>query len=1016
MQMNKDKIKETLNYFYKLEFFSPYTPTGKKIYDSEKQQKEQIYYAKKKTESEYNYIYYIGDFYYENAISQIRKLTNDTYNETSSTAKSCIFGLKCDEQKQYIAGTFSICRFIYAINKILKEKKVDLSFNEEEISKIEKEIETKLITYTSLNQDTLLKIYEMVIENFPHIKEDCNPHIQVYQEKQMKKKDMEEGPSILSSFYLEDLRKIKENPSLKIQKFLSLQKEKEIEIDKNVDELKKILSPKNYPLGKWPSIYHPSLMQQVSINLFTHGKLPTNIFSVNGPPGSGKSTLVKEIIASLIVERAVKMCDYSYPDDAFTKENITESNNRYYQYFYKLDPSLAQYSILVASNNNTAVENISLELPKADPVNSKNTLTNLFDTKEIPEIYFTSLINHSKSTDKNWGYIAARLGKKENINEFLSTIWFGEDHTVPLKKFKEENPISFSTCKKQFLDKLQEVKTYQEFLESIENDVFILEQLKKDLQEIENRRLEEQITLNTIEKIYKSLKDQIEKRNHTSKKYEELLHDTKKKMSWFQKTICFLFKHSSNSLKFNEINKKIEEEQDTIYQLRLKSIPLEEQIETQKEKMDSLTQKRKELEMKKDNFEQEIKEMKEKEGITIADSTFYENISLNKDSQEACPWTNQAYDTLREELFAYALQLQKAFILNSDYFYKNIHLLVNILNGSCEANIKKQVYKEALSTLFLFVPVISTSLASVQKFLGDIGEDELSFLIIDEAGQATPASVLGVINRFRKTILLGDPFQIEPVTTIPKELYRILDHEKKVSSIFHDSTLSAQIVADYQNCYGTRKEDLWIGCPLIIHRRCIEPMFSIANEIAYNKKMICSTIDKSEKINLSMKKSCWLDIGGNEFIKGNHFIQEQANKLLELVINAIKENGNKLPDLYIITPFKTVAEKTNEFLLKELNKLKLNYTLKEIDNWLTKSCGTIHTFQGKEANEVIIILGCDKNSKSAVSWASRTPNILNVAVSRAKYRITIIGDKDLWNVPYFNTAYSLLKKHNSNSL
>lgn len=45
--MNQNKIKETLNYFYKLEFFFPYTPTGDNIYDSEKQQNEQISFAQK---------------------------------------------------------------------------------------------------------------------------------------------------------------------------------------------------------------------------------------------------------------------------------------------------------------------------------------------------------------------------------------------------------------------------------------------------------------------------------------------------------------------------------------------------------------------------------------------------------------------------------------------------------------------------------------------------------------------------------------------------------------------------------------------------------------------------------------------------------------------------------------------------------------------------------------------------------------------------------------------------------
>ena len=93
--------------------------------------------------------------------------------------------------------------------------------------------------------------------------------------------------------------------------------------------------------------------------------------------------------------------------------------------------------------------------------------------------------------------------------------------------------------------------------------------------------------------------------------------------------------------------------------------------------------------------------------------------------------------------------------------------------------------------------------------------------------------------------------------------------------------------------------------------------------------------------------------------------------------------------------------------------MHLNNSKEEIKLWLDNNCGTIHTFQGKEADEVIITLGCDKKNKKAVTWASKKPNILNVAVSRAKYRITIIGDKDLWNVPYFNTAYYLLEKDKS---
>mgnify|MGYP000874971883 CR=1 FL=1 len=56
------------------------------------------------------------------------------------------------------------------------------------------------------------------------------------------------------------------------------------------------------------------------------------------------------------------------------------------------------------------------------------------------------------------------------------------------------------------------------------------------------------------------------------------------------------------------------------------------------------------------------------------------------------------------------------------------------------------------------------------------------------------------------------------------------------------------------------------------------------------------------------------------------------------------------------------------------------------------------------------MLGCDRKSGAgAADWAGKEPNILNVAVTRAKYRIAIIGDSELWGeIPNFNFAYKIL--------
>lgn len=67
----------------------------------------------------------------------------------------------------------------------------------------------------------------------------------------------------------------------------------------------------------------------------------------------------------------------------------------------------------------------------------------------------------------------------------------------------------------------------------------------------------------------------------------------------------------------------------------------------------------------------------------------------------------------------------------------------------------------------------------------------------------------------------------------------------------------------------------------------------------------------------------------------------------------------------------------------------------DVGKWADECCGTVHKFQGKEAKEVIFLLGCDKTENGAVQWVNT--NIINVAATRAKFRFYVIGDYEVWS-------------------
>ena len=407
---------------------------------------------------------------------------------------------------------------------------------------------------------------------------------------------------------------------------------------------------------------------------------------------------------------------------------------------------------------------------------------------------------------------------------------------------------------------------------------------------------------------------------------------------------------------------------------------------------------------------------------------FYSDIINNEKTQESCPWGIEEFNKLREELFACSLSLIEAYIVNSKGIKANLKLLKLLLNGEnlgYSIEERKNVIKECFHTLNLLIPVLSTTFASVSRAFKDFEENELGIVIIDEAGQATPFSAMGLLYRANRCIIVGDPLQVEPVMTVTSTLIRAIANKYELNKLekefniagkifnYTSPSLSIQTLADYTNLYYGKIGETEVGCPLVVHRRCLSPMFDISNRISYDDRMINKCMPDKVKVNYVLEKNEFIDIKGQEVGNGDHYVKKQGEKIIEIIKDCIENREidvfENSKHLYVISPFTTVING----LKNDIKKAFKDGNKEAVNNWCNTCLGTVHKFQGKEANSVILLLGCDNNSKSSAQWAAQAANILNVAATRAKKRFSIIGDLELWGkLNFFKDAKEVLDKFN----
>jgi len=1086
---DKERILAILNSWHKIEFFIPYDLDGNVIQDTHLYKKanwlhedalrqgERIFSFPNCSDGKVpKYSLYLGVFD-KNELAPIcdgalglDSVPDDTYENKERgdlEGPTCFARLKLNEFGEPLYDEISISTLPWALGTVQRSGLEGLNANDfalaqgrlvERLHNLANQRETTEAPLPLMAED-IFALCDLFYDWAQFTPENTiAPAVIQWQESYRKSSETEENDTpdddrdgddptepevdILNSFFIRDIeRAMREAQAGRISRslyeFLTPRNPSErvdIYSKKGTDVLQQKLHPEMFNHGHWPDTpeHLMSLMQQFAINMAFEANEESGIFSVNGPPGTGKTTLLRDIIAENVVRRANVLASYKNAASAFTgrkkiplgKEILART----------LRPELTGFEMVVASSNNAAVNNISKELPKVTSLGDcwrEQTYIQPTAQKiatKNKENRFTPL----SPVESQWGLVACALGNYANRKKFNEGFAFYPDkhnkapaHELGLFSIydwiKQYSGPTFDEARNDFISKQKGVDDELEKRAAFAN---LVEELTDQTEETYTATASQEV--DHFRQDLTRIKQDIADSDKYAAKIRNDIHQVdndwhtleQQRPGWFSR----LFRLPStreylSAVRALKSNRKRLEADIKAVQSRLDVLRDQRSYTNDQhhEASRRLARRRQEWLEKQEKF------YDFKKSFTGIDIPRTPDELETDEFQIRGLWNDKRLSILRTELFCAALSLHEAWLAEvgrskndggTDGFGGNIMAISIYLEG--HARLEQEDALTIWQSLFMIVPVVSTTFASFANQFKDIGPNSLGWLFIDEAGQAVPQAAVGALWRAKNAVVVGDPLQIEPVFTVPANLIRSISSLSSYTNKggYAPDMVSAQNLADACNKYGTYASSdeagnkTWIGSPLRVHRRCIEPMFSVSNSIAYEGKMIYGLPHKSvPDIPPVRVESSWVHIPGET--SRQQIVPGQIEFVVKLIITAFAQYG-ELPSIYVISPFKAVKKELQKKLKGDWAMYGATATpsKRTLNDWCKERIGTVHTFQGKEEACVIMVLGADSRSRiGAAQWAASKPNLLNVAITRAKKRCFIVGDKELWvKMKYFPTA------------
>lgn len=252
--------------------------------------------------------------------------------------------------------------------------------------------------------------------------------------------------------------------------------------------------------------------------------------------------------------------------------------------------------------------------------------------------------------------------------------------------------------------------------------------------------------------------------------------------------------------------------------------------------------------------------------------------------------------------------------------------------------------------------------------------------IIDEASQCDIASCFPILFRAKKAVIVGDDKQLPHLSFLEKAKEQSFLSQygipEKYQLMWRFRTNSMFDLADYYSMNSVMLDE---------HFRSLPPIIEFSNREFYGGRMRVMKKDVGDDLVL---ETVHVPEGKVDFDATRNLpeIEALVKRLYDIIVEDERKNPDNPVSIGIISPFRAQVEQLKVSVAKVLSDHMIKKHRIEI--------GTAHTFQGDERDIILMSWAFANNSFPQSLTFLQKPNLFNVAISRARYKVINFVSKD----------------------